>query len=200
MGKAVLYLHGKGGNAREADRYRDLCPGYEVFGLDYHGDTPWDTAAEIAGACAALARTHSGVVLIANSIGAYFAMHALQGENLARALFISPVVDMEKLILRMLAWSHRLEADLERQREIENGYGETLSWTYLQYVRAHPVSWTVPTHILYGENDNLTDLDTIRTFADRCGADLEVMPGGEHWFHTEEQMAFHDGWVRRHLS
>ena len=26
---------------------------------------------------------------------------------------------------------------------------------------------------------------------------LEVMPGGEHWFHTPEQMAFLDGWIQR---
>ena len=25
----------------------------------------------------------------------------------------------------------------------------------------------------------------------------EVMPGGEHWFHTPEQMAFLDGWIQR---
>ena len=200
MREAILYIHGKGGSASEADRYRDLCPGYHVSGLDYRGDTPWDTAAEIVGACDALERNHSGVILIANSIGAYFAMHALQGKNLARALLISPVVDMEKLILRMLDWSHASEADLETRGEIETGFGETLSWAYLQYVRAHPVVWTVPTHILYGENDNLTDRDTIRAFADNCGADLEIMPGGEHWFHTEEQMAFHDAWVRRYLS
>ena len=31
----------------------------------------------------------------------------------------------------------------------------------------------------------------------RRAADLTVMPGGEHWFHTEEQMQFLDQWLRR---
>ena len=31
----------------------------------------------------------------------------------------------------------------------------------------------------------------------RTGATLEVMPGGEHWFHTPEQMAFLDGWIKK---
>lgn len=31
----------------------------------------------------------------------------------------------------------------------------------------------------------------------RTGASLEVMPGGEHWFHTPEQMTFLDGWIQR---
>ena len=32
-------------------------------------------------------------------------------------------------------------------------------------------------------------------FAARIGAPLTVMPGGEHWFHTPEQMAFLDAWI-----
>ena len=53
--------------------------------------------------------------------------------------------------------------------------GETLSWAYLCYVREHPVTWTVPTHILYGEKDNLTSYETIAEFADRIGATLTAV-------------------------
>lgn len=28
--------------------------------------------------------------------------------------------------------------------------------------------------------------------------DLTVMPGGEHWFHTDKQMRFLDNWLREH--
>ena len=59
------------------------------------------------------------------------------------------------------------------------------------------MEWPIPTSILYGENDNLTSLETIRTFADKIGADLTVMKDGEHWFHTEDQMAFLDQWIRK---
>ena len=34
-------------------------------------------------------------------------------------------------------------------------------------------------------------------FAAGISAPLTVMPGGEHWFHTPEQMAFLDDWIRR---
>lgn len=30
-------------------------------------------------------------------------------------------------------------------------------------------------------------------------ADLTVMPGGEHWFHTPEQMQFLDDWMKNLL-
>jgi hypothetical protein len=33
------------------------------------------------------------------------------------------------------------------------------------YVRENPIEWRVPTKILYGSNDNLTSLDTVREFA-----------------------------------
>ena len=75
--------------------------------------------------------------------------------------------------------------------------GETLSWDWLSDVRSHPLRWTVPTRILYGERDFLTPFETMSRFASTIGAPLTVMPGGEHWFHTPEQMAFLDRWIRK---
>ena len=42
MRQLVLYIHGKGGNAMEADHYKTLFAGYDVIGIDYHADNPWD--------------------------------------------------------------------------------------------------------------------------------------------------------------
>ena len=67
---------------------------------------------------------------------------------------------------------------------------------YLRYVRSHPVSWNVPTEILYGSADELTAYETIAAFAAAHRAGLTVMDGGEHWFHTPEQMAFLDAWIQ----
>ena len=54
--------------------------------------------------------------------------------------------------------------------------------------------------MLYGEKDNLTSYATISAFAQRIQAPLTVMSGGEHWFHTPEQMAFLDDWIRSSAS
>ena len=102
---------------------------------------------------------------------------------------------MEKLIGNMMMWANVTERELAEKQEIPTNFGETLSWKYLCYVREHPISWRVPTRILYGEHDNLTSLETIYAFAERTGAALIVMPGGEHWFHTDEQMQFLDKWI-----
>ena len=41
---------------------------------------------------------------------------------------------------------------------------------------------------------------TITEFAEKSGAALTVMPGGEHWFHTPEQLAVVDRWQRACLA
>ena len=64
------------------------------------------------------------------------------------------------------------------------------------YVRENPIEWRIPTKILFGSNDNLTSLETMREFVQKIGAPLTVMDGGEHWFHTAEQMTFLDNWIR----
>lgn len=196
MERAILYIHGKGGSAAEAEHYRSLCPQYDVIGLDYRASTPWEARTEFAAAWEELVGSYCSVVVIANSIGAFFAMNGLAEKRIERALFISPVVDMEKLISDMMRWSNVTEAELKEKREIETAFGETLSWEYLCYVRENPVQWNVPTDILYAAEDDLTAYETISRFAARTRASLTIMENGGHWFHTEEQMAFLDNWLK----
>ena len=193
----VLYIHGKGGNAGESRHYAPLFPGCRVVGLDYRGAAPWEAGPEIRDAVEAMKRRHGSIYLIANSIGAFFSMHAGIDGLIRKAYFISPVLDMEKLIEDMMAWARVTEAELEARGVIPTAFGEDLSWKYLSYVRQHPVHWTAPTCILYGRQDQLTSYDTAASFAQAHGAELTVMETGEHWFHTEEQMRYLDAWIRR---
>lgn len=168
---AVLYIHGKDGSATESKHYKPLFPNCDVLGLDYQSFTPWETGKEIHHAVEELKIRYENVILIANSIGAFFSMNAGIDQMIPKAYFISPVVDMEKL----------------------NGVELTGEW--LRYVKSHPVVWNVPTHILYGSKDNLIPFEVISGFAHKHNCTLTVMENGEHWFHTEEQMVFLDDWV-----
>ena len=192
----VLYIHGKGGSADEAEHYKPLFPAARVLGLDYRAGTPWEAMEEFPALYDDAVRDASSVTVIANSIGAYFTMLSLAQKPIDRALFISPVVDMRALILRMTAWAGVTLDALEARREIETDFGETLSWDYYRWVEEHPVRWTIPTRILCGSGDTLVPREEIEDFARQTGAPLTVMEGGEHWFHTPEQMAFLDGWIR----
>lgn len=195
MKELVVYVHGKGGSAEEAEHYRALFPGREVVGFDYRSQTPGEAREEFPAFFAGQRRNCGSLTLVANSIGAFFSLSSL-GEGLVeRAYLISPVVDMERLIRDMMTWARVTEEELRERREIPTDFGEMLSWDYLRFVREHPITWHVPTRILYGERDHLTSRKTISAFAGRIGAELTVMPGGEHWFHTEEQLRFLDAWI-----
>ena len=195
MKRLVIYVHGKGGSAEEAEHYRPLFPGGDVIGFDYHAKTPWEAKDEFSRFFDLHSKGYDSVILIANSIGAYFSMNALAEKSISKALFVSPVVNMERLIADMMTWAGATETELESKKEIPTEFGETLSWEYLCYVRKHPIRWRIPTCILYGGKDHLTSRETISGFADRIGADLTVMEEGEHWFHTEEQMKVLDHWI-----
>ena len=195
MKKGVIYIHGKGGSALEAEHYGPLFEDYDVIGLDYHSDTPWEAVEEFGDLFDHFREDHDPVIVIANSIGAFFAMHALKDRKIEKAFFISLIVDMEKLIEDMMKWAGVSEEELKEKGEIETSFGEKLSWDYLSWVRKHPISWKIPTKILYGQKDHLQSYETIQDFASQIGADLKMMEDGEHWFHTEDQMRFLDAWI-----
>ena len=197
--EAVLYIHGKDGCAAESEHYKALFPKSAVVGLDYLTFTPWETGKEIRAAVDTLSRRYDGITLVANSIGAFFSLHAGLNGFVRRAFLISPVVDMEKLIGNMMRRADVTEEELASRGIVHTDFGEDLSWEYLCYVRDHPVEWDVPTEILYGSRDHMTSLETVSAFAQKHRAGLTVMEGGEHWFHTEEQLRFLDDWIRRSL-
>jgi hypothetical protein len=195
MTKKVIYIHGKGGNAAESEHYKKFFPNCEVVGFDYKYDKPYENKIEFQN----FFDLHDPKFIIANSIGAFFTMNALFDRKFDAAFFISPIVDMEEIILNMMKWSNVTEENLCESQEIVTESGEILSWKYLCYVRENHINWKVPTHILYGEKDFLTSLETIKNFAEKIGATLTVMKGGKHWFHTSEQMNFLDNWLEEIL-
>ncbi len=112
MKKAAVYVHGKGGNADEAEFYKPLFPEFEVMGFDYKSTAPWDAKNEFLNFFNDLREKYDSTVLVANSIGAFFAMNSLSLKQLDKAMLISPVVDMEKLIKNMMISANVTEDEL----------------------------------------------------------------------------------------
>ena len=198
MQSVILYIHGKGGHPEEAAAW--LENGVTIVGAEYPKDSPWEAAPAIRDAYHQAEQSGRPVVLLANSIGAFFAMHALEGLALERALLISPILDMERLIEDMIDWAGVTEEELQLRGEIPTNFGETLSWRYLSFVREHPIHWDTPTEILYADGDTLTSRGTVERFARRHGAGLTVLRDGEHWFHTEKQVTFLRQWLAQSLK
>lgn len=197
MDKVIIYIHGKGGSYLEAEQYRRNCPGFDIIGVDFNDYLPWSVQEQIRSVYDKARESCGHTYVLANSIGAYFAMHTLKNCDIERALFISPILDMERLILDMMSWADVSEKELSEKKEIHTDFGETLSWKYLCYVRENPISWNIPTKILYSGNDNLTSRQTVDRFVKEHNSELTVMENGEHWFHTDEQLAFLDNWMEK---
>ncbi len=198
--KAILYVHGKGGSYLESEQYKKNCDGYIIVGVDYNDYLPWIVQKQIKAVYETLTKEYEHISVIANSIGAYFAMYALQDCVIKKTLFISPILNMERLILDMMKWANVTEEELCEKGVITTSFGETLSWEYLSFIRQNPIKWDIPTEILYAGNDNLTSRATVDIFVASHNANLTVMNNGEHWFHTKEQITFLDNWMKKAIG
>ena len=196
MKNVVIYIHGKYGTAEEAEYYRKFFNETDIIGFEYTSEYPWDFQKEFSNFIDNIYIKYKKISIIANSIGAYFTMLSLTNKNIEKAFFISPIVDMEKLITDMMVSENITEEELYKKKKIKTSFGETLSWDYLTFTRKNPTEWNIPTYILYGENDDLTSYETILNFTNKSKANLTIMRDGEHWFHTDEQIEFLDNWIK----
>ena len=123
MKNIVIYVHGKGGSAEEAEHYRKLFPEAEVIGFDYRATVPWEAKEEFPQFFAEQRKRCDNLTLVANSIGAFFSMSSLDEALIDRAYLISPVIDMEKLIGNMMMWAGVTEEELAEKKEIPTEFG-----------------------------------------------------------------------------
>ncbi len=206
-GRAFLFVHGQGGNKEEAERFAKIAQGfgYQVFGVDlpeHNGRRdgarllPWVVVPELTAVMQHIKSRAKSVLVRANSIGAWFSLLAFAGEDIEKYLLVSPLLDMENMIGGMMRAAGVSEDQLEEKKEIGD-----LSWEYLCWVRENPVRMPGgKISILYAENDEVIPRHTVDAFAVKSGGALCVMDGGEHWFHTPEQIAFMEKWEKKCLT
>ncbi|WP_036938429.1 alpha/beta hydrolase [Pseudobacteroides cellulosolvens] len=142
----------------------------------------------------------SNISLFACSMGAYFSLLAYRDLPLEHCLFLSPILNMERIINNMMTWFNVSEEKLKAEEEIETPIGQTLYWDYYCYVKSHPIeNWDKPTAILYGSDDNLTEVNVIYEFVKRYNCKLNVLEQGEHYFHTDEQLLYFRQWLKDNI-
>ncbi|HOO63269.1 MAG TPA: alpha/beta hydrolase [Synergistaceae bacterium] len=208
--KLYLFVHGKMSCKEEAARLAGIAipRGFQVLGFDLpeHGDrkghayacTPWNGVRDLQSIGSYARKNWKSLCLFASSLGAYFSLLGYKDFEFEQCLFLSPILDMERLISNMMQWSKVDEETLKEKREIPTAFGESLSWEYYKYVKEHPLhGWNNPTSILYGSKDALTERHILDDFVAAFGCDLDVLQGGEHYFHTLEQLEALDEWLCR---
>ncbi len=208
--KLYLFVHGKHSNKEEADDFANIATsfGYQVlsFDLPEHGEresqqykcTVQNSVYDLTIIYSFIKNKYNDVSLYACSLGVYFSLVAYKDVEFSNCLFISPIIDMEQLIQNMIKWANITEEELREKGEIDTSFGETLSWSYYQYVKNHPIEkWNNKTSILYGENDNLTERKVINIFSEKYKCNIEIMEDGEHYFHTPDQLKYLRSWIKK---
>lgn len=158
--RLYLYIHGQGGckEEAEAEAFANIAcrNGCQVLSIDLpeHGDRksesnsfdPWHIVPEL-NTIMKFAKGHwEQISLFANSIGAWFSMLSFKDERLRNCLFVSPVLDMKKLISNMMKWANVSEARLKKSllllfplcKHFLGSIGNTLQITLLQNGKYRP--------------------------------------------------------------
>lgn len=134
--------------------------------------------------------------LFANSMGAYFSLLAYKNEFLEKAWFLSPLVDMRRMIENMMKWFDISKEQLEKEQTVKTPIGQIMYWDDYSYVKEHPINaWNVKTNILYGSKDDVCEPDTITKFVEKFHCKLKVIQEAEHYFNTEEQLQEFNRWI-----
>lgn len=82
-----------------------MFPKNDVIGFDYWSQNPWDAKGEFSDFYDKVTKGYDSVIVIANSIGAFFTLLSLADKEIEKAFLISPIVDMKKLIQDMMQWA-----------------------------------------------------------------------------------------------
>lgn len=147
-----LYIHGQGENKEEAYNIAEfVCGhGYQILSIDLpeHGNRkgevnsfdPWHIVPELTEVMKFAKEHWERISLFANSIGAWFSMLSFGNERLKNCLFVSPVFDMKRLILKMMSWANISEEQLKKELIISTTFGQTLSWEYWEYASSHSIT------------------------------------------------------------
>jgi hypothetical protein len=154
--------------------------GYQVLGIDLPVERkPWEVLPLLNEIRDYLYDNWQSVSVRANSIGSWFTLLAFQSKKVEQALLVSPILDMKRFI------------ELMPQREDD----------YYEWVVNNPItSWVAPTYILRPEVDLIVNEEVGYDFISQHQCQVTIMPDGEHWFHTPEQLAFLKAWEEKTIE
>lgn len=199
--KVVVYIHGMKGSSLEAEEYKYI-EGYDIKGLDYEDGNPYEMKDIIRNKFAELIKPYDEVVVIANSIGAFYTYEYLYDFNIKQAFFICPIANMFQIIFNLMINNGITRERLKEERFIKIDRDTTLSYEFYQYLsdNLHNSNYKVPTEILYGSKDELVYIEDINTFVMDHDARLTIKKGSKHYFHTDEEKEFIKNWILRNIK
>ena len=87
MKNAVIYIHGQGGNAKEADYYKKFFDSeHLIIEFDYKSRFPWEAQLEFPDFFDLATSQYNKIYLVANSIDAYYSMLSLANKSIEKTM------------------------------------------------------------------------------------------------------------------
>ena len=184
--------------------------GYSLltFDLPEHGAredrdykcNPWNGKKDLEAVYAYAEGIWDEISIFACSLGAYFSLLSYGKMKLSKCLFLSPVVNMKKIIDNMMFYNGVDEERLNKEKFIPIENGPALEWEYYTYVKDNPIdNWDKNTYILHGGKDILSEVVEVRNFANKNLLSLEELEHAEHFFHTDEELEYLKKWFDKNL-
>ena len=193
--RVVIYIHGLHGSAEEICDYRFFRT-FDVIGLDYEDGNPWEVGPIIRDKFERLIKPYKEVVVIANSIGAFYAYEYLCDFTIKQAFFISPIADMLQIIMNLMMENGIHHKELEEKQFITLNDGTVLSYDfYKRFAYIHQDNWKVPTEVLYGYRDELVYIEDIAEFIANHNARLTIKKDSGHYFSSKEEKEYIKQWI-----
>jgi len=209
--KILIEIHGNLSNKEDVViakiAKRAVESGYQVisFDLPEHGDRndssykcePSNCISDLQAVYRYSKSLGTDISVFGCSIGAYFSLLAYKEYEINQLIFLSPVVNMEKIIKNMMRGFDISEERLKSEQRIELPIGQTLDWDYYSFVRDNRIfdKWQSPINILYGRKDMMCEWSEISDFVTRNNADVKIDEDGEHYYHTQEHLETIDQWL-----
>ena len=199
--KVAIYIHGLNGSSKEAKDFKFLKDRYEVVGLDYQDGNPWDVGPIIRKKFKELIKGYDEVVVIATSIGAFYAYEYLSDFKIKQAFFISPIASMFQSIIDLMVMYDIKDKELAEQKFIELEDGTVLSYDFYQHVSNDEDHWDIPTNILYPAYDEVVFSGTMLEFLEtHPRSKMTVISDSGHYLFTNEEKAFIRKWIKENLA
>lgn len=198
----VVYIHGVLGSAEEARTFSYIDK-YDVVGLDYEDGAPWVVGPIIKKKFEELTKPFKQVIVIANSMGAFYTYAYLDQSKIKQAFFISPLASMKSIIEWRMDKEGVSEKELKRKKYVKLNNGHEFDYYfYKKYVSDNYVdNWDVPTEVLYAENDEIIKLEDVLKFVEQHpNTRLTIKHNSQHYLHTPEELEFIKNWILERIE
>ena len=153
--KVIIVVHGDMSNKEdtviELLAKNAIPKGYCILSFDLaeHGDrknddyecNPQNSISDLRVVYSYTKTLGNNISLFACSIGWYFSLLAFRDIVFEKSFFLSPVVNMERVIESMMEGFQISEEKLQSEKRISLPIGKTLDWDYYAYVKQHPINF-----------------------------------------------------------